>query len=401
MFTVITITSSFFRFKLLLIFIMSKEVYYPLLRRRANWAKRLIAEYRLNPGDTWFCTITYDDEHLPVSFDDDDLPQVDVSKRDVQLWFKRFRENYGDRLGHIRYFIVSEFGENTLRPHYHAIIFTENKCTTELLNEAILNTWNNGYIIDVSRVRGDGALRYVANYILSPTQELRTLCLMSRHPDLMYGGSGNMYQSQMPGAASGSAPNVDYGSFSDNLRFAMQAQVMDAQVSKIEMENKLLAEQALSQASLRELQSGQAADALARAEHQKIYNRHADTRYFLENETRGLKNTLLGADVNSYETRLRLDQQRVANDNMRAKVQVLQLGLNEKKLKADMEKIRAEVSEIMSRTKVNDVQQRKILADSIETEILNKYYQDNGIVPSQSWTGKLLDLVPGVIRALR
>lgn len=221
------------------------------------------------------------------------------------------------------------------------------------------------------------------------------------NPDLMYGGSGNMYQSQMPGAASGSAPNVDYGSFSDNLRFAMQAQVMDAQVSKIEQENKLLAEQALNQAQQRELWAAQAKEAWVRAEHQGIYNKHADTRYFLENEERGLKNTLLGADVNSYETRLRLDQQRVANDNMRAKVQVLQLGLNEKKLKADMEKIRAEVSEIMSRIKVNDVQQRKILADSIETEILNKYYQDNGIVPSQSWAGKLLDLVPGVIRALR
>lgn len=221
------------------------------------------------------------------------------------------------------------------------------------------------------------------------------------NPDLMYGGSGNMYQSQMPGAASGSAPNVDYGSFSNNLRFAMQAQVMDAQVSKIEQENKLLAEQALNQAQQRELWAAQAKEAWVRAEHQGIYNKHADSRYFLENETRALKNTLLGADVNSYETRLRLDQQRVANDNMRAKVQVLQLGLNEKKLKADMEKIRAEVSETMSRIKVNDVQQRKILADSIETEILNKYYQDNGIVPSQSWTGKLLDLVPGVIRALR
>lgn len=222
------------------------------------------------------------------------------------------------------------------------------------------------------------------------------------NPDLMYGGSGNIGQSQMPSAASpGSAPNVDYGSFSDNFRFAMQAQVMDAQVSKIEHENQLLAEQALNQAEQRELWAAQAKEAWLRAEHQGIYNRHADTRYFLENETRGLKNTLLGADVNSYETRLRLDQQRVANDNMRAKVQVLQLGLNEKKLKADMEKIRAEVSEIMSRIKVNDVQQRKILADSIETEILNKYYQDNGIVPSQSWAGKLLDLVPGVIRALR
>ena len=81
------------------------------------------------------------------------------------------------------------------------------------------------------------------------------------NPDLMVGGSGNMYQSQMPGAASGSAPNVDYGSFSDNLRFAMQAQVMDAQVSKIEAENKLLAEQALNQAEQRELWAAQAKEA--------------------------------------------------------------------------------------------------------------------------------------------
>ena len=208
------------------------------------------------------------------------------------------------------------------------------------------------------------------------------------NPDLMVSGSGNMVQSQMPTAASpGSAPNVDYGSFSDNLRFAMQAQVMDAQVSKIEHENQLLAEQALSQASLRELQFSQAADALARAEHQGIYNKHADTRYFLENEERGLKNTLLGADVNSYETRLRLDQQRVANDNMRAKVQVLQLGLNEKKLKADMEKIRAEVAEIMSRIKVNGAQQRKLVADAIETEALNHYYYKNGMVPTSNTVG--------------
>ena len=201
------------------------------------------------------------------------------------------------------------------------------------------------------------------------------------NPDLMYGGSGNMYQSQMPGAASGSAPNVDYGSFSDNLRFAMQAQVMDAQVSKIEHENQLLAEQALNQADQRELWSAQAKEAWLRAEHQGIYNKHADTRYFLENEARGLKNTLLGADVNSYETRLRLDQQRVANDNMRAKVQVLQLGLNGERLKADMEKIRAEVAETISRIPVNNSQARKLAAEAIEAELLNHYYYSNGRVP--------------------
>ena len=202
------------------------------------------------------------------------------------------------------------------------------------------------------------------------------------NPDLMYGGSGNIGQSQMPSAASpGSAPNVDYGSFSDNLRFAMQAQVMDAQVSKIEHENQLLAEQALNQAEQRELWAAQAKEAWLRAEHQGIYNRHADTRYFLENETRGLKNTLLGADVNSYETRLRLDQQRVANDNMRAKVQVLQLGLNERKLKADMEKIRADVAESVARLKVHDATQRKVVAEAIEAELLNRYYYSNGRVP--------------------
>lgn len=225
------------------------------------------------------------------------------------------------------------------------------------------------------------------------------------NPDLMYGGSGSVTPSQMPGAASGSAPNVDYGdtsgAFSNGIRLAQQASLIDAQVSKIEAENKLLAEQALSQAEQRELWKAQATDAWMRAEHQGIYNRHANTRYFLENEERGLKNTLLGADVNSYETRLRLDQQRVANDNMRAKVQVLQLGLNEKRLKADMAKIRAEVVEILSRSKVNDAQVRKIVADSIETELLNSYYQNNGIVPPNSYVNKLLNMVPSIIGALR
>lgn len=225
------------------------------------------------------------------------------------------------------------------------------------------------------------------------------------NPDLMYAGSGSVTSSQMPGAAAGSAPNVDYGdtsgAFANGIRLAQQASLIDAQISKIEAENKLLAEQALSQAEQRELWKAQATDAWMRAEHQGIYNRYANTRYFLENEARGLKNTLLGADVNSYETRLRLDQQRVANDNMRAKVQVLQLGLNEKKLKADMAKIRAEVTEILSRSKVNDAQVRKIVADSIETELLNSYYQTNGIVPPNSYVNKLLNMVPSIIGALR
>jgi hypothetical protein len=89
-------------------------------------------------------------------------------------------------------------------------------------------------------------------------------------------------------------------------------------------------------------------------------------------------------DFQSYQYRLDLEARRVANDNMRVKNQVLQLGLNEKKLAADLSKIRSEVSEIMSRIPVNDAQRRKIAADAFETELLNHYYYNNGRVPSST-----------------
>ena len=73
------------------------------------------------------------------------------------------------------------------------------------------------------------------------------------------------------------------------------------------------------------------------------------------------------------------------------KNQVLQLGLNEKKLAADLSKIRAEVSEIMSRIPVNNAQRRKIIADAFETELLNEYYYSNGRVPGANQVTNLFN----------
>lgn len=57
-----------------------------------------------------FLTLTYSDDHVPASFS--------VSKRDFQLFMKRVRKRFGSG---IKYLAVGEYGDQTLRPHYHAV----------------------------------------------------------------------------------------------------------------------------------------------------------------------------------------------------------------------------------------------------------------------------------------
>ena len=63
--------------------------------------------------DNSFITLTYSPENLP--------PHGSLRKADFQKFMKRLRfANDGKR---IRYFHVGEYGDDTQRPHYHAILF--------------------------------------------------------------------------------------------------------------------------------------------------------------------------------------------------------------------------------------------------------------------------------------
>lgn len=89
-----------------------------------QWADRCMLEMQQHEH-TWFVTLTYDDSHLPktwysASEDGDALMAATLSKRDLQLFFKRLRKNTGQEL---RYFCAGEYGDDTHRPHYHCIIF--------------------------------------------------------------------------------------------------------------------------------------------------------------------------------------------------------------------------------------------------------------------------------------
>lgn len=90
-----------------------------------QWANRCMMELEYHDS-AYFVTLTYDDDHLPMSeYIDPDtgelLPSLTLRKRDFQLFMKRLRKAFPQ--DHIRFFMCGEYGSQTFRPHYHAIIY--------------------------------------------------------------------------------------------------------------------------------------------------------------------------------------------------------------------------------------------------------------------------------------
>lgn len=74
-------------------------------------AIRCMHEARESNG-SMFLTLTYSDDHL-------ESPRLNY--RDFQLFMKRLRFHYPEQK--INYMVTGEYGEETKRPHWHAIIF--------------------------------------------------------------------------------------------------------------------------------------------------------------------------------------------------------------------------------------------------------------------------------------
>lgn len=78
--------------------------------RKREWATRLMHEAKLWPSN-YFATLTYNDEHLPEDYG--------LRPRDFVLFMKRFRKKHSG----LRFFQVGEYGDETRRPHHHALLF--------------------------------------------------------------------------------------------------------------------------------------------------------------------------------------------------------------------------------------------------------------------------------------
>lgn len=91
------------------------------LDKSREWADRMMLE--LDHSKTAvFLTLTYDNDHVPISmFNDDGIPYYTLDKRHPQLFLKRLRKYACDKK--LRFYLAGEYGDSTSRPHYHAIIF--------------------------------------------------------------------------------------------------------------------------------------------------------------------------------------------------------------------------------------------------------------------------------------
>lgn len=131
-----------------------------LKRRRSEWVFRLCQEFK-HCYTGFFVTLTYDDEHLPLTPDG-----VPFLEKEV---IKKFWHNFRNHLGYkIKYFGVGEYGDMFGRPHYHFILFNYAGDNISLYDE-MAKHWKNGNI-DI-RYLSERLCNYCSKYMIKDVDE--------------------------------------------------------------------------------------------------------------------------------------------------------------------------------------------------------------------------------------
>lgn len=161
------------------------------MRRRQNdWAIRLMMEKKYCDGNSFFVTLTQDDEN--IRFSKDGYPTL--CKEDVQKFWKRVNEFCRYRnMPSPRVFYCGEYGDTFLRPHYHACAFGLPGSDWCECAEILEKIWKRGFVT-CSEIT-PGRCKYVAKYCckglfddsnLDGTDVVRPFAEMSRRPGIGY-----------------------------------------------------------------------------------------------------------------------------------------------------------------------------------------------------------------------
>lgn len=136
-----------------------------LSNKRNEWAFRLEQEWKASKS-AFFITLTYDRKNLEKA-------NYELSKRDLQLFFKRLRKN--DATARVRYYAVGEYGSKMLRPHYHILLFNA-------LEQHVRKAWTKGivHVGYVSAASVKYTLKYIVQPDLLPSGKSKPFTLMSR-----------------------------------------------------------------------------------------------------------------------------------------------------------------------------------------------------------------------------
>lgn len=151
------------------------------IERASDWAARCLHESRMHELNI-FVTLTYDDDKLPAS--------GSLVKKDFQNFMRYLRrhhyadyrkannvpDNVPDKsLPGVRFYAAGEYGDQTLRPHYHALLFgidfadkrphSQNGQSDPLFtSETLTKIWGKGHCL-IGAVTYQSA-GYVARYCI-------------------------------------------------------------------------------------------------------------------------------------------------------------------------------------------------------------------------------------------
>lgn len=187
------------------------------LQYSREWADRCMMEMQ-DHKESWFLTLTYDDEHLPIvhGFDSETGEVFDfmsLQKKDLQDFNKRLRSQLfrdykkenadGETPPRFRFYACGEYGDRTYRPHFHGIYFglvipdlefyKSDGRFSYYTSEYLKRIWQRGFVV-VAQANWHTAA-YCARYVMKKQKGMNKavyddfgiepeFVLMSRRPGI-------------------------------------------------------------------------------------------------------------------------------------------------------------------------------------------------------------------------
>lgn len=146
-----------------------------------------------------FITLTYADDRLP---EDGSLRPADLKN-----WLKRIRKACAPNL--LRYFAVGEYGDRTMRPHYHVALFGFMPCFGNAIKIKgacqcrscciVRDTWGFGHVL-LGELNIQSA-QYITGYVAKKFTRPDNPALQGRYPEFAR-------MSLRPGIGAGAIPDI-------------------------------------------------------------------------------------------------------------------------------------------------------------------------------------------------
>jgi len=127
--------------------------------------------------NAFFITLTYNERNIPRTKDG----YTYVSKQDAQKFVKRLRHRMGMPKD-FKYYLASEYGPTTMRPHYHAILFNLTTDDEMKARKLIARSWsitdkskniNSLGFIQVEKVN-ENRIAYVTGYCMDKDKNVHS-----------------------------------------------------------------------------------------------------------------------------------------------------------------------------------------------------------------------------------